>query len=60
MVENTIHHKADSQLIGMFDQILPILLRAEVWIDLVVILCVVGVVGGRVKDRVEVDRIYTQ
>src|SRR5688572_15934473 len=60
MIEHAIHYKANSQLIGVFDQILPILLCAKVWVDLVVILGVVGVIGGRVEDRVEIDRIDTQ
>src|SRR5688500_2104181 len=60
MIEHAIHYQAHSQLVGMFDQILPILLRAKVWVDFVVILGIVGVVGGRVEDGVEVDRIDTQ
>ncbi len=60
VVEHAIQHNADAHLIGMFDEVLPILQCAEVSIYIFVILRVIRVIGAGIEDRVEVDRIYTQ
>ena len=60
MVEHAIQDNAHAQLIGMLDQVVKILLRAEVGIDLVVILCVVAVVGTGVEDRIKVKSVDAQ
>ena len=49
-----------SALLGMLDKVFPILLRAKVRVDCVVILGIISVVRTGVKDRVEVNRIHPQ
>ena len=60
MVEHAIQYNAHAQLIGMLDQVIEILLRAKVGIDLVVILRVIGMVGTCIEDRIKVKRVDTQ
>ena len=60
MVEHPIQHDTDATLVGMLDQVLPVLLCSKVGVDLPVILCIVGVVGPGIEERVEVNRIDTQ
>ena len=55
MIEHAIQNDVDLFFAGVFHQILPILLRAKVGIDLIVILGVVAVVGTRIEDRVEIN-----
>ena len=58
MVEHTIHDDAYPELVCMLDQVIPVFLGAEVGIDLVIILGIVTVIGGRVEDGVEVKGIH--
>ena len=60
MIEHAIQHNAHAELIGMLDQIVEILLGAEVRIDLEIILRIIRVIGARIEDRVEVQRIDTE
>ena len=60
VVEHAIQYNAHAQLIGMLDQVIEILLRAKVGIDLVVILRVIGMVGTCIEDRIKVKRVDTQ
>ena len=60
VIEHAIQHDAYAKLVGMLDQIIPILLRAKVGIDLLIVLRIVGMVGTGVEDRVEVNGIDTQ
>ena len=60
VVEDAIQHDAHAALFGVLDQVLPILLCAEVGINLVVVLRVVAMVGARIEDRVEVECVDAQ
>src|SRR4030067_3264127 len=60
MVEHPIQDDAYPELVGVLDQVLPVLLSAEVWIDLEITLRVVSVIGGGVEERVKVKRIHSE
>ena len=60
VIEDAVQDDAMPAVRGVLDQVLPILLRAEVGIDLVVVLGVVAVVGAGVEDRVEVEGVDAQ
>ena len=47
-------------LLRMLLQFVPVLLSAEEWVDVEVVLGVVAMVGRRVEDRVEVDSGHAQ
>jgi hypothetical protein len=57
VIEDAVNDDTHSKLIGMFHQVLPILLRPKIGIDLVVTLRVVRVVGASIEDWIEVDGI---
>ena len=55
VVEDAVQHDAHAELVGMLHQVLPVFLRAEVGIDLEIVLRIVAMVGSGVEDGVEVD-----
>jgi hypothetical protein len=57
VVEDAVEDDPDADLVGMLDEVLPVLLGAEGGIDLRVVLRVVRVVRAGVEDRVEIDRV---
>ena len=58
VIKDAVKNDPHSILIGVFRQVFPILLRAEVRIDLRVVPSVVSMVRGRVKDWIEIQRVY--
>ena len=59
VVEHPVEDDPHAELLRVLDQVLPILLRSEVWVDPGVVLRVIAMVGAGIEHGVEVDRVHT-
>ena len=60
MVEDAVQNDPHAALGRMLHEVFPIFLRPEIRINLEVVLRVVPVIGGGIKDRIQIQCIHTE